>query len=217
MKTVILTYIHTPFWGTQQFLKSTKRIGLPVHNAWDIALYTGKVGSIMYMQYVALLELQKKYTHVIYSDAADTIFLKAFQPEDGLLISAEKACFPDKLLAELYPNYPGPWKYVNAGNWCSSIEIAIKFFEKYGLNTYQDKHVNGQREWHHAFLNGCIERFPVRLDYSCNKFQTTAFEDQGDFYSDGISFKNFVTGTEPCVLHGNGRTDMTWIYENLNK
>lgn len=225
-KTAVLTYLHTPFWGSDQFYRSTNRLGLHVHNAWKKEEYGGSVGCIMSMLYKGLLELKEQgYTHFIYSDAADTFFLKSFEPPDHLLISVEKACFPDPVLAEKYPECSTPWKYVNAGNWCGPIDLAIRFY--YKLNTYKGQHINGQREFHHAFLNAYKQEFRIELDTKCKFMQSIAFEDPGDFsiiterkmdewptvLNDIPKIRNNKTDTFPAVFHGNGRTNMDWIYE----
>jgi hypothetical protein len=217
MKTVVLTYIHTEFYGTEEFRKSCAAVGFPVHNAWDPSLYNGTVGDIMYMLYKGLLDLKEQgYTHVIYSDGADTCFLRRFMVPNYLLISAEKACFPDPDLAKEYPEYPTPWRYVNAGNWCGPIDNCIDFFERYGLNTHQNEHINGQREWHKAFLQSQKDKLKVFLDFDCLYMQSIAFADPDDFSIENGLIKNNITEEYPSVFHGNGRTEMDWIY-NLNK
>lgn len=233
--TAILTYLYKPFWGSEQFYKSCNKVGLPVHNAWNLEFYNDRVGSIVYMIYKGLLFLRDKgYEKVIYSDAADTYFVKAFEPPDYLLISVEKACFPDEALAAEYPPCATPWRYVNAGNWCGPIQSAIDFFETNGLHLHQEEHINGQREWHHAYLNSIdkitpgklLHKFNVHLDTKCEYMQSIAFEDPDDFQiitnrkmeewpkvTNGESYiLNRKTGTSPCVFHGNGRTPMDWIY-----
>jgi hypothetical protein len=57
--------------------------------------------------------------------------------------------------------------------------------------------------------------FPIVFDLGCEYFQTTAFENKGDFdlAPDGKLLVNNLTGTIPCVLHGNGRTEMKPIYD----
>lgn len=211
--TVVLTYIYKEFWGTHEFYKSTNKVGLPVHNCWNLNNYVG-TGSIMKMQYDALLELKDKYKYVIYSDGADTYFVsKVTPPDDILVISAEKNCFPDPTTAERYPETISPWRYVNAGNWCAPIELAIDFFEKYRLNIYQNDHVNGQREWHDAYLKALEDNYPVHLDINCQIFQTTAFAHDGEIIVEEERIKNTKQGTWPCILHGNGRTDMSWLYK----
>lgn len=231
-KTAVLTYLHTPFWGSDQFYKSTNRLGLHVHNAWKTEEYGGSVGCIVEMIYKGLLDLKEQgYTHVIYSDAADTFFLKSFEVPEFLFISTEKACFPDPATAKSYPGSPYPWKYINAGNWCGPIDLAIKFYETYGLAGNKGKHINGQREWHQAYLIAHKHQFPILLDIECKYMQSIAFEDPGDFsiiidrkmdewptvLNDFPKIKNNKTGSEPCVFHGNGRTEMNWIYDLLNK
>lgn len=234
--TVVLTYIHTEFEGTEQFRKSCERVGFPIYNAWKKEKYNDTTGSIVRMLYDGLLFLQNKFDKVIYADGADTIFLKRFDVPDYLLISVEKACFPDAALAEKYPFCPTPWKYVNAGNWCGPIKSAIAFFERNGLHMYDGKHINGQREWHHAYLGEIdaispgklIHLYDTYLDTECKYMQSIAFEDPGEFeiiiprnkmevwprVTNGDPIvKNNLTGTFPAIFHGNGRTPMSWLYE----
>lgn len=213
--TVVLTYIYKEFWGTDEFYKSTNKVGLPVYNCWTLPYVA--TGCIMRMQYDSLLKLRNEYKYVIYSDGADTYFVDKFTPPDNILIvSAEKNCFPDPSTSERYPQIDSPWKYVNAGNWCAPIDLAIRFFEEYQLNIYQGKDVNGQREWHDAYLKGKDE-FPIKLDTECEYFQTTAFAHEGDIiiseFDCGAEIENGITNTRPYVFHGNGRTDMDWLYK----
>jgi hypothetical protein len=213
-ETIILTSIYEEFWGTQQFRKSCAMVGLPVHNAFRGQSFKGN-GTVLRMLYNSILELKGRYKKVIYSDGADTFFMKAFTPPDNIfIISAEKHCYPDPVKAPLYPLKKEPWCYVNGGNWCGDIDICIAFFEKYGLMNHVGD-VNGQRELTDAYIRGVFDGFHIQLDQKCEYFQTTAFEEPGDFAlaEDGKGIINLITGTEPAVLHGNGRTDMKAIYE----
>lgn len=211
--TIVLTSIYSNFWGTEQFQKSCKMVGLPVYNAFKGTEFRGN-GTVLRMLYDALRELRDKYKKVIYSDGADTFFMKSFTPPDDVfIISAEKNCYPDPVKAPLYPVIITPWCYVNGGNWCADIDLAIAFFQTNGLHN-MPADANGQRELTDAYINSYRRQFPVKLDQTCEYFQTTAFETFGDFAlaEDGKGLINLVTGTTPSVVHGNGRTDMTPIY-----
>jgi hypothetical protein len=215
--TIVLTSIYSEFWGTEQFRKSCNRVGLPIYNAFNGTEFTGN-GSILKMLYGALQLLKDKYKYVIYSDGADTFFAKSFTPPNGVfVISGEKNCYPDQVKAPLYPTKESSWCYVNGGNWCGEITLIIEFFERYGLLIHKND-ANGQRELTDAYIKAYHDHFPIILDQKCVYFQTTAFEEPGDFTlaEDGKGIINNITGTEPCVFHGNGRTDMKAIYERYN-
>lgn len=215
--TIIITNIYKEFWGTNQFRKSCNMINLPVYNAHIGGSFTGN-GDVFKNLYKAFIDLQDHYKYAIYSDGADTFFVKAFQPPAGKIIySAEKACYPIESMAPLFPQTKSPWKYLNGGNYCGEIKLLIEFFDKYGLNKYKGD-INGQKEQSESFLKAKLDEFPIELDDQCKYFQSIAFEDPGDFYldEDGKGIVNNITGSIPCVYHGNGRTDMTPIYKRYN-
>jgi hypothetical protein len=228
-KTIVLTAIYSEFWGTEQFMKSLKRVGMEVYNVFPP--YTPHMGNGFIYQYFynAFLRLRNKYETVIYSDGADTVFQKAFTPPtDEIVYSVEKAIWPPaeqfphlKALYDQYYSTRGrdylkdhPWRYLNGGNWSGPIDLLIQWYERYGLKDLTGD-INGQKEQAEAFMKADKDGFPITFDHACEYFQTIAFEHQGDFSlaKDGKSIINNITGTTPCVLHGNGRTDMTAIYE----
>jgi hypothetical protein len=228
--TIVLTAIYHEFWGTEQFRKSVERVGLDVYNVFpENTPYRGN-GFIYQYFYKAFLDLKDKYKTVIYSDGADTVFQKAFvPPTDRIIYSVEKAIWPPAErfphLKVLYDNYYNkhwrrndwPWKYLNGGNWCGPIHLLIEWYERYGLKDLTGD-INGQREQAEAFMKADADGFPIKFDHNCEYFQTTGFENQGDFSlaEDGKSIINNLTGTIPCVLHGNGRTPMNAIYNRYN-
>lgn len=224
--TVVLTAIYEEFWGTQHFRKSVNRVGLEVYNVFPPgAPYQGN-GIIYQYFYDAFLKFRDQYKTVIYSDGADTVFQKAFiPPTDRIIYSVEKAIWPPlPHLGELYKIYYDrprfvniqhlPWKYLNGGNWCGPIDLFIEWYDRYRFHDLRGA-VNGQREQWEGFFKADANGFPIEFDHQCEYFQTTAFEHEGDFRlaEDGKSLINNLTGTTPCVLHGNGRTEMGPIYE----
>jgi hypothetical protein len=210
--TIIITSIYEPFWGTEEFLYSVNRLNLPVYNAFTRKKFTGN-GDVHRMLYEAYKKFETEYKYVVYSDGADTYFLRSFTPPDNKVIfSAEKACYPNPERAIDFPITTSPWKYLNGGNCCAPASLMIEFYERYGLDKLSGD-VNGQKESTTAYLQGVKDGFPIELDTNCELFQTTAFEDAGDFELTEKGLYNLKTGTHPHILHGNGRTDMSTIYD----
>jgi hypothetical protein len=229
MSNIVITAIYEEFWGTKNFRASLKQFGLEPYNVFPKGVPHKGNGFIYQYFYNAFLALRGQYDTVIYSDGADTFFQRPFQPPtDRIIYSVEKQIWPPEQqfphLRAMYngyysnPKHKGvmhlPWKFLNGGNWCGPIELLIEWYEKYGLNKLTGD-INGQMEQAEAFIKADANGFPIEFDHFCQYFQTTAFENKGDFdlAPDGKLLVNNLTGTIPCVLHGNGRTDMTPIYD----
>lgn len=227
--TIVVTSIYSEFWGTEEFRKSVEKVGLPLHNAWKGTRFTGHGETLRYV-YEALKGLENDYKYAIYSDGADSYFIKSFTPPDNTVIySTEKAVWPPNIKHKWEDYYKDKvpesvWMYLNGGGYCGEIRLLIEFFEKYGLNNYKGD-INGQKEQSFAFIKAHQEGFPIMLDTKCEYFQTTGFEHDGDFKMGTVGrpngtftkiFANTKTGTLPSILHGNGRTDMRKIYKFFN-
>lgn len=211
MKPVVITYIFEPNYQTQKMVESVERQGLPLVNMCQNAHFGGH-GETLRIMHRTMQNLRGQYTHVIFSDGGDTYFLYPPNiPIDHMVYSTEKACYPHPHKAQYYPNKYTPWCFLNGGGWAGPIDICIEFFERYGLST-QSGDINGQDEIMEAYFKAKADDFPIEIDQMCEIFQTTAFEDPGDFQAEGKLIKNLKTNTYPAILHGNGRTPMDWIY-----
>jgi len=158
---------------------------------------------------------QPKETRFIYSDGFDTV---ALWPSDvcellldfdeyDILFAAEKGCYPDVGLADKYPETPYEWRYVNGGNFATTCGYFAAMYEESHTNDINDQ----------LWLSHCYLRIGKRLDTACEIFQTIAFEGIEDFkYWSSGKLLNRKTKTHPIFIHGNGRTDMTKIYELMN-
>lgn len=228
-KPVVLTAIYKEFWRTDEFKKSVQRVGLDLYNVFPPNTPHRGNGFIYGYFYNAFQYLKDKCDTVIYSDGADTFFQSPFEPPTNKIIySVEKQIWPPEChfphLRHMYnhyydnPKYNGvrhlPWQYLNGGNWCGPIGLLIEWYERYGLKDLTGD-INGQKEQAEAFMKADADGFPIEFDHLCQYFQTTAFENKGDFdlAPDGKLLINNLTGTIPCVLHGNGTTPMGAIYE----
>jgi hypothetical protein len=161
------------------------------------------------------------YTHFLYTDAWDTFALgspKELQRKmpGGLLISAERACYPYGEWEAEYPKHESPWHFVNGGGWCGEIKAFIKLYEENPPTTELNDQVYLSRQFLNRFREGWIH-----LDYECHIFQTIAFCPESDFvfgslyYDEVPGIYNVVTKQKPLFFHGNGHTPMNHIYKLL--
>lgn len=159
-------------------------------------------------------------THMLYTDAFDTLALAGpdeveqkllkirFESECRMLISAEKNCYPHPERAIDYPNPGTPWKYVNGGGWIAEIEYFKYLCSKENLNPSSHDQV-----WlMEAYLNN---RDEIKLDSNCEIFQTIAFSYKEEWSQQGNRLVNVALNTIPVFFHGNGHTDMDWVYKIL--
>lgn len=190
-----------------------------IYHGWDYHFiqheWDGFLGKLHHTyNYLKKLE---GYTHFIYTDAWDTFVLAGpFRVPDGLLISAERACYPHPEKAALYPDNPSPWKYVNGGGWCGEIAAFLKMYELCPPTT----ELNDQVYLTDQFLKGYDW---VKLDYDCRYFQTLGFCPESDFsFRKSMIYDNYyifndVTNSAPAFIHGNGHTPMPHIYDLIPK
>ena len=164
-------------------------------------------------------------THMLYTDAFDTLALAG--PEEimtkwwdlfryttdptanyKMLISAEKNCYPHPERAVDYPDPGTPWRYVNGGGWIAEIEYFKYLCSKENLNPSSHDQV-----WlMEAYLRN---RGEIKLDSNCEIFQTVAFSYKEEWSQQGNRLVNVALNTIPVFFHGNGHTDMDFVYKAL--
>lgn len=200
---VIITKIYEPTAQTAQMVQSFEAQG------YEVAVLGGKHkgnGETLRELYECYKRASGGHETFCYSDGADTYCQKKFEvPTDSILYSTEKALYPET--TPKYPNNPksGKWKYLNGGGVCGSLTLMIEFMEQYGLTNCPND-ANGQLELHIAYLAAKKDKFPIKLDYKCEIFQTTAFAEEGELsVKKGLVINN-ITGTTPAIIHANGLT-----------
>jgi len=207
----VITSIYREFWGTEQFRRSLALLHCEPINAHAGHQWCGNGNAIRYI-YGAFKGLPAGEL-TSYLDGADTFVLRDIVvPEEYILYSTEKACYPLPEIACEFPEITR-WRYLNGGGYCGPAGLICEFMERYGLSRLSGD-VNGQLEQQLAYLKAAKEGFPIRLDVDCTEFQTIAFESPDEFavYPGGMLY-NRITDSFPAAIHGNGRTEMKWIYE----
>jgi Methyltransferase domain len=142
-------------------------------------------------------------THLFIADAYDVLVLGTMQEslsrimdKDVMLFNAEKGCYPYPDKAILYPKVESKFPYLNGGLCFVSVPLFIEMFE---ANPIADSD-NDQANLTDLFLSG---RYKLQLDYDCKVFQSIAFCEPFEINNGAIFY------------HGNGRTDMSYIYDRL--
>lgn len=167
------------------------------------------------------------YTHFIYTDGFDTLALAPMQEiidkyvkidPECFLYSTEKACYPIVEWDKEYPQVEEHqrWRYVNGGQFMSSVKKFIEMYEQIDLN------VNSQQwgAWKYIWDN---EDKKVKLDINCEVFQSVAFIAGDDF---GIldhdkpkgerRLYNYHTKSTGVLAHGNGHAPMQFVYDIMD-
>jgi hypothetical protein len=129
--------------------------------------------------------------------------------ENKMLVSCEKACWPDSSLADKYSEYWSEWKYVNSGLYYAPSDIFIKVFE----SSPPEYHDDDQLWLTNRFLNQSGD--DIKTDTHCMLFQSYSHIREGDFGYENNRLQNLKTLTQPIFIHGNGATDMTLINQLL--
>lgn len=200
---VVITKIYQETPQTKQMVSSFQKQG------YEVAVLGGKHkgnGETLRELYACYKRALGGHEIFCYSDGGDTYCQKQFEvPNDCIIYSTEKALYPET--APKYPNNPksSKWKYLNGGGVCGSLALMVEFMEKYNLLNCHSE-ANGQLELHVAYLKAKEDKFPIRLDYKCEIFQTIAFAEEGDLEVENGLVVNKKTGTIPAIIHANGIT-----------
>jgi len=225
MKPIILTYIwcesDNEISKTSEFRRSVSHFGYELINVHPKGAYFKGHGEVFQQLYNTICDLPPDQM-VVYSDGADTFFLREIEPPtDCILYSTEKAYYPTDGKQDRYTNKLTPWCYLNGGGWSGPAGLVREYFERFGLSKLKGD-INGQQAQHNAYFAAMDSGFPVELDQFCNEFQSIAFRSECDFMTEfwkdkGILINNLITNTYPALFHGNGRTPMGWVYDLLPK
>jgi hypothetical protein len=122
-----------------------------------------------------------------------------------ITFNAEKNCYPDTSLINLYPHSDSPWKYLNAGIYVGKVNKVLVMLENL---LPKIKNSMDQREFSISFINN---EFDITLDYNCDVFQTMYMLNDDDLFINDNIILNRKTNTEPLLFHGNGKSNLSII------
>jgi len=152
---------------------------------------------------------------VIFVDAYDVLVLsnheeviEKIKDRTKMLVSTEKACYPDSSLGSQYPEVDSEWKYINSGTYYAPRDLFMDLIDK-NPPLYSD---DDQLWMTKMFLSN---RDKFVLDYDCEVFQCHSFVAEDDYeYKDKRVF-NLKTKSKPSIIHFNGKSDNTKVLELL--
>jgi len=194
------------------------------YHGWDYHIITHHWGGFgdKILETYKYLKANPDIEFFLYTDAWDTFTTKPAHITEkelvfhkistGILLSAERGCYPHPEKAVLYPQVDSPFKYVNGGGWFCNAKSFCELVEANPLTRETVDQV-----WFTDLYIKYHETGIVKLDTDCRIFQTIAFCPEYNFIiTKNERVINTVTGTLPSFIHGNGHTPLTQ-FESLIK
>ncbi len=156
------------------------------------------------------------FDHIIFSDAFDVQFFGskadviAKMPNEGVLMAAEKNCYPEPELAAQI-DMPTVWAFVNGGLLCGRPSEFLKWCDAIEAHPAYDPNALDQA-W---FNRRLAESSPiVKVDSRCEIFLCLFGDDSELCFCGGLPY-NKVTGTSACFIHANGGSNRAEIWERV--
>ncbi len=188
-------------------MDSAVRHGVPL-TPYGIGDNPSDWGHIKVTRLLPVIEelLEEGYTHVLYTDGTDSLFVRPWEDVQSeylsldsplCLMSAETDCYPFRELGDQFPAR-GPWRYPCAGQYMGEIPWILERWSAMARDYASHPERNDQGWITLEILAGRMEG--LVLDSECRIFQSMSGD--GVEKRDGVI--NTVTGSRPCVLHFNG-------------
>jgi len=146
---------------------------------------------------------------VMYVDAYDILILASedrildefFKMEASIVFSVEPTCYPFPQVGPYYPKSPTRYRYLNSGSYIGYVKDLKRVFAEM-MPIPEETDDQGLFLIYHLYYP---ERF--HLDHYCKLFLTLRQTRESEIYIDPIekNVKCLLTGTTPCIVHGNGR------------
>ena len=213
---IVVTVCNIAEPGLMRLHKSVKAHGMRLEVLGMHRLYFGVADKFVY-----LLEYLKNGCDdefVMFLDAFDTVVVahedeivqKYCEFEAQIVSSAEIPCWPDahrkvEFVYTIGERYP----FNNSGAYIARVSSLIELLQGYDLKLGSGK--DDQRLMADTYLSAAnCEQSIIKLDARANIFQSMFGVDDEEvkFNKDEGRVVNTVTGTRPCVIHGNGKSSM---------
>lgn len=154
---------------------------------------------------------------VVFNDGLQTI-VDRFRDPNGfqcdVLFAAEKICWPDKSLAQSFPEVGTEYKYLNSGIYIGYAR-AIQTLLQEGLDDSDDDQKYLQLQYI-KYLNE-KQFINCQLDIENYIFQCMSAAANDVVVKENKQVLNKATRCCPCVIHGNGGPNDKQTFDNLAK
>jgi hypothetical protein len=195
--------------GLGDLEKSCARMQIPLRVFGKGGQWRGFNHSKLKGLYWELEKHHHKYDYVLFTDAFDSLMVSSLDSilqkflalDTPLLFSAEVNCFPSSpgQKAEDYPEAPTKYRFLNAGGFIGRVDYLLQLMREWNAVNSADSGID-QQWWAHLYLSGTTQ---IKLDYFCEIFQCL-FMCEDDLEVRSSVIRNRITGSCPCVIHGNG-------------
>jgi hypothetical protein len=127
---------------------------------------------------------------------------------DKMVFSAERGCWPiPEHNVHYKPILDHGFNYLNSGLYYSPKDKFLSVMSKNPPQYADDDQLYFTTEY---LFN---DNKDIVLDQNCEVFQSYSFIEDDDYWYGNTYVRNLKTGTMPCIFHGNGKSDMTKLYE----
>ena len=146
---------------------------------------------------------------ILFTDCYDVMLIapprellhKYMEMQHPVVFSTESNCWPDEARAADYPPHDTPFRFLNSGGYIARAGHLREMLKSLNVSAHDDD----QR----VFTNIYLEKpGSIKLDHECQIFQSLL--EPGDrlrWAPKPLRLQNVLTGTRPCVLHGNGGSE----------
>lgn len=126
-----------------------------------------------------------------------------------VIASAEKLCYPDPWKESYFPRTESPWRFLNSGAILGEAQALLALFDEHQSRIRDD--TDDQRWWTDCYFCDQVltRRRRILLDTGCEAL-ISAYDSLEDLEL-GAEIRNKLTGSRPCVIHGNGGVDLDSI------
>ncbi|HAW05862.1 MAG TPA: hypothetical protein DCW83_14340 [Saprospirales bacterium] len=143
----------------------------------------------------------------------DEILKRYFGFRAEVVFSAEKTCWPDKSIADRFPE-TGGYRYLNSGTFIGTVGTLKKIFADQ-VENHSDDQLYCQKQ----YLSG---NFNITLDYESYIFFCLAGLEKNCSYNQTNDFViNNETNCTSCIVHGNGgeytKESFNSLYYQINE
>ncbi len=148
---------------------------------------------------------------VMINDDIETIVGRFYEADCDILFAAEKACWPDKSIADQFPESHTEYRFLNSGCYIG-YRWAIARLLQNKINDCDDDQLYLQKRYLETLGS---DDLTIKLDYENYLFQCICFAEKEVCLLGNGQLYNTATNTCPCILHGNGGGESKTAFLNL--
>jgi hypothetical protein len=206
--------------GLADLEQSCARVGVPLRIYGKGAPWRGSTYNKLKGLYWFLQRNRTQFDYVLFTDAYDSVLVAGIDRilerylaiGTPILFSAEANCFPAAPGQRLtdYPPSPTRYRFLNAGGLIAHIPYLLQAMTALEVPEVADFQ-SDQGWWAGVYVR---RKADIALDHQCQVFQCL-HSARSDLAIQSPAFVNRLTGSTPCVIHGNGHSRIRPFADHL--